>query len=878
MGDYWRTSGRSRLKARARNGMGARAERRAAVARADFLYEAPPAPGTTKNHPKRPRRASEVGSNGYDPLVARGVIASAAVHNDRPSSGHLHAAPIVTSGGRILRRLGGASMTRPSFSRPPPTPNFVQYKHLDSSLQHHQQEPYFPFAVGHFERENPTHTQPIHSPEYSYHSHQESRLYYDQRMIEQERWEQEQEMRYHQENSFEVNWGAQPPTSVASALARRQSSAGLDRFRSGKRQAAEISLSPPPRHPPISTVTLPPDNWRHVAVDSLSDVGSPGREQRLRDNDSLYNPIMMLPDFSSVNDNSFGLNDNPSGIQTPGAAHLLQDNGQFLYPGQSTMTQFPNDLPSKRGPLQGFDRFRGHSQASQPPIDLSRHSQQPPRRDPLPGIDRFRQNHAEPMELATAKNALNRFTFQHNARAPQQRHFPFPGIGRFRRDQPSADELVNAPNHLSLASPTQTNGAFPPPALQEDTNPPIRNDFFRPDLRNGIPRFQSQPLVDNSMLEESLGRPNPSSELDKGGAIPHVQDFSEAISETFLIDGHAQFREIPKQSLGSDAGLGIPQFQTSEAVPGAVASVAGGIAKFQTRPSPGAPLVPHVSPAEANTTAKGLVGASIYAQEKPSSDATFLMPRPEPAVETARAEVYLLEESKVAAAVGAMQQEPAPLQFQTYRAPSQSNDLPHQPASIRSPTDKSAEKSTQASSPRTRQWKQAPQSASLLRQIPLPATNQPPETPSHGGMLLVEKSENFCSPPTHRSPRFNRNISQMKFFFGEQEVDQEGTPFGSKEPRKLDQDDATQSPSETSENEASRILQERHHNESIWRHPVDTSQDGESRQETPEKMTASISCNVRKRSPKSDDCSGSDDDSWEEIEKELNKRKSLFRG
>ena len=59
MGDYWRTSGRSRLKVRARNGMGARAERRAAVARADFLYEAPPAGGTTKNHPKRPRRASE---------------------------------------------------------------------------------------------------------------------------------------------------------------------------------------------------------------------------------------------------------------------------------------------------------------------------------------------------------------------------------------------------------------------------------------------------------------------------------------------------------------------------------------------------------------------------------------------------------------------------------------------------------------------------------------------------------------------------------------------------------------------------------------------------------------------------------------------------
>ena len=59
MGDYWRTSGRSRLKARAQNGMGARAERRAAVARADFLYEAPPAPCTTKNHPRRPRRASE---------------------------------------------------------------------------------------------------------------------------------------------------------------------------------------------------------------------------------------------------------------------------------------------------------------------------------------------------------------------------------------------------------------------------------------------------------------------------------------------------------------------------------------------------------------------------------------------------------------------------------------------------------------------------------------------------------------------------------------------------------------------------------------------------------------------------------------------------
>lgn len=61
MGDFWRTSGRSRLKARAQNGMGARAERRAAVARADFLSEPPPPPCTMKNHPKRPRKAAAEG-------------------------------------------------------------------------------------------------------------------------------------------------------------------------------------------------------------------------------------------------------------------------------------------------------------------------------------------------------------------------------------------------------------------------------------------------------------------------------------------------------------------------------------------------------------------------------------------------------------------------------------------------------------------------------------------------------------------------------------------------------------------------------------------------------------------------------------------------
>lgn len=57
MGDFWLTSGRSRLnKARRRStGMAARAEQRAAVVHAQALQQEAPLPATQKNHPKRPR-------------------------------------------------------------------------------------------------------------------------------------------------------------------------------------------------------------------------------------------------------------------------------------------------------------------------------------------------------------------------------------------------------------------------------------------------------------------------------------------------------------------------------------------------------------------------------------------------------------------------------------------------------------------------------------------------------------------------------------------------------------------------------------------------------------------------------------------------------
>jgi len=88
-------------------------------------------------------------------------------------------------------------------------------------------------------------------------------------------------------------------------------------------------------------------------------------------------------------------------------------------------------------------------------------------------------------------------------------------------------------------------------------------------------------------------------------------------------------------------------------------------------------------------------------------------------------------------------------------------------------------------------------------------------------------------------------------------------------------DDVTQSSKEKSENETTRILRERR-NESIWRHPINSFQDWEIRQETPKKKSEPISYHAWKESSNSGD--DSDDDSWEEIEKELNKRKSLFRG
>ena len=66
MGDYWRTSGRSRLQARAKNrsssmnGLAARAEGRAVIVNAHRLAVVDaPRPATQKNHPKRPRKTSE---------------------------------------------------------------------------------------------------------------------------------------------------------------------------------------------------------------------------------------------------------------------------------------------------------------------------------------------------------------------------------------------------------------------------------------------------------------------------------------------------------------------------------------------------------------------------------------------------------------------------------------------------------------------------------------------------------------------------------------------------------------------------------------------------------------------------------------------------
>ena len=65
MGDFWRTSGRARLQTRAAakqhttRSRRSAAEQRAAIVRADVLYEPPPAPSSDKNHPKRPRKVSE---------------------------------------------------------------------------------------------------------------------------------------------------------------------------------------------------------------------------------------------------------------------------------------------------------------------------------------------------------------------------------------------------------------------------------------------------------------------------------------------------------------------------------------------------------------------------------------------------------------------------------------------------------------------------------------------------------------------------------------------------------------------------------------------------------------------------------------------------
>ena len=796
-----------------------------------------------------------VGSNGYDPVALRGVIASAVPRNHRPLSGPLHAGPVIMSGARILRRQGATTSRRSSLPVPPPNQNYAPNGHIDPWQQQQQQQP------SPFDRENPAYAQLMYSPEYPYPSQQESQHYHRQEMSEQEQWEREQELRYQQENSFEANWGAQQSTSVASVLARRQSSAGLDRFRNRKRPAAEISLSPPPRNPPISTLTLPPDDWRHLAVDNLSDVGSPGRDNRWIDNDLSHNRVMMAPDFGSLHDNSFGLNNNPRRMQPPNSRHPLQGLAQFQHPGQ-----FP---PPRTGPLQGFQ---------QPPLpmDLSQHSRQPPRGAPFPGIGRFRQTPVEPTVPTTTMNAPNIFSFQQNPQAPQQRRDPIPGISRFRNEQVSTDQAVtNPPNQFSLDPPTPRNGAFPgPPNVAHSSG---RTDFFRPDLRDGLQRFQTQAQNDY-----------PGTSGVDAGSVAQFQGFSEPMSEMFSVDGNAhnaQFQGMSEPSPGMDTGGGIPLFQgMSEPAPGMV-SGGGGIAKFQFHSSPAAPAVPQVSPTEPQTTPEDLAGGTSYPPERSSADTTSLVPPPDPAVEAASAAGPSQAENKSVPAVTAQapQQENSPLQFQTYRAPPQSNTLPRQPASTCPPVQNSAKKSTRTSSPQTRQ------STTLPYQTPLAAAYRAPETPSNEEVLLSDNSENIYSPPTQSNPPLDRNIPEIKFFLGELQVDQRGTPFGSNEASlKQDKevqlpvapedsrDDASQSSSKKSDRKAPRILHERR-NETIWRRrPVGSSKDEESRQDTPEKKPAAISYNAWKESSNSG--SDSDDDSWEEIEKELKNRKSLWRG
>lgn len=671
-------------------------------------------------------------------------------------------------------------------------------------------------------------------------------------MSPEEQWEREQELRYHKENSFENRWGVQrqQTPSLASVLAqRRQSSVGvMNHMRGTKRPAAEISLSPPTNEPPITTVTLPPDNWNRLVVDTLSDVGSPGRD---------------VPDFHSSNGSSFGLHYNhPQRMQPPNPRYPLQGIAEFQHPGQFSSGSTPRRNNT-------FHHYRSPTRPQSGMDPSQRFSHQQTRRGPLDGIDLFRKK--EPKALAYSTITPHPFSLgQNDPQAPPQHRGPIPGIDRFRNDRLEANDQapVHPPDPFSLDPEFAQSGSSAPSPPPPGAPPPGHNGFFRPDLRNGIAQFQGEAHGDIAgMLQASLAQPHPG--------------FLELASEVFTGDAMAHFQEMAESSPGMDTGVGIPQFQgMPDTAPGMCSGGSGGIAKFQVRPSAAAPVAHDGSSlTEQSETFEDMAREPLQPQVRSQARTTDVTGRVQRAVSAVGA---MSIDGPVQADDEAAATAQAPLQFQTYRAPPQ-------PASA--PAEPSAMAPAQTPYVRNDQSRSETQLVSLPYQTPTAANRAVAETTPQE--MAAESSENIAySPPTYRSPPLDQNAPQISFFFGDERVDQRGTPIGSKAPREQrrnaseaeerqasveSRDDASHSSSAKSDREASRVLQERR-NESIWRRTARSSQDKDGEEPSSEKKPASISYNAWKESSNSDNDSDSDDDSWDEIEKELKKRQTLWRG